>query len=53
MTYMSRMGLWGQGTAFADFDAFLESMRKRGVVRMCGGCVEKGGKVWECVAGRR
>jgi hypothetical protein len=23
--------LWGPGTAFADFDRFLDSMRKRGV----------------------
>ena len=28
---MTRMHLWGPGTAFADFEAFLESMKKRGV----------------------
>jgi hypothetical protein len=27
--YMTRMGLWGAGTAFADFEAFLDSMKKR------------------------
>ncbi|GAX84898.1 hypothetical protein CEUSTIGMA_g12319.t1 [Chlamydomonas eustigma] len=31
MAYMSRMGLWGPGTAFQDFEAFLDSMKKRGV----------------------
>jgi P-loop containing NTP hydrolase pore-1 len=29
--YMSRLGLWGPGSAFADFQAFLDSMKKRGV----------------------
>jgi hypothetical protein len=31
MAYMERMGLWGPASPFADFNAFLESMRKRGV----------------------
>ncbi|KAG2500714.1 hypothetical protein HYH03_001479 [Edaphochlamys debaryana] len=31
MAYMSRMGLWGPGTAFDSFQAFLESMKRRGV----------------------
>jgi hypothetical protein len=31
LAYMQRLGLWGVGTAFSDFEAFLESMRKRGV----------------------
>lgn len=29
--YMSRLGLWGAGSAFPDFSSFLESMKKRGV----------------------
>ena len=31
MAYMSRLGLWGAGSAFEDFEAFLDSMKKRGV----------------------
>ncbi|GIL61313.1 hypothetical protein Vafri_15702 [Volvox africanus] len=31
MAYMVRMGLWGRGTAFGDFQTFLDSMRRRGV----------------------
>ena len=31
LAYMTRLGLWGPGTAFADFGAFLDSMKKRGV----------------------
>ena len=31
MAYMSRLGLWGAGSAFDDFEAFLDSMKKRGV----------------------
>ena len=31
LAYMQRLGLWGPGTAFQDFEAFLDSMRKRGV----------------------
>ncbi|KAK9855114.1 hypothetical protein WJX84_007868 [Apatococcus fuscideae] len=31
MAYMSRLGLWGPGSAFNDFQAFLDSMKKRGV----------------------
>ncbi len=27
----SRLGLWGPGSAFNDFQAFLDSMKKRGV----------------------
>jgi hypothetical protein len=30
MAYLLRLGLWGAGTAFADFDAFLSSMKTRG-----------------------
>ena len=31
MAYMERMGLWGPGSAFPDFQAFLDSMKHRGV----------------------
>jgi hypothetical protein len=31
MAYMARMGLWGPSSAFPDFEAFLDSMKKRGV----------------------
>eukprot|EP00798_Chlamydomonas_sp_ICE-L_P028197 gene28197-31293_t len=31
MAYLSRMGLWGPSTAFRDFDAFLDTMKRRGV----------------------
>ncbi|DBA97285.1 hypothetical protein WJX77_012218 [Trebouxia sp. C0004] len=31
MAYMTRLGLWGSGSAFPDFEAFLDSMKKRGV----------------------
>lgn len=31
MAYMTRMGLWGQCTAFPDFESFLNSMKRRGV----------------------
>eukprot|EP00198_Chlamydomonas_reinhardtii_P004216 XP_001693552.1 predicted protein [Chlamydomonas reinhardtii] len=31
MAYMTRMGLWGPGTAFDSFPTFLDSMRRRGV----------------------
>ena len=31
LAYMSRLGLWGPGTAFPDFGAFLDSMKARGV----------------------
>jgi hypothetical protein len=31
MAYMSRLGLWGTGSAFENFEAFLDSMKKRGV----------------------
>lgn len=31
MAYLERMGLWGPGSAFADFEAFLGAMRNRGV----------------------
>ena len=31
MAYMTRLGLWGPGSAFPDFDAFLDSMKRRGV----------------------
>jgi hypothetical protein len=29
--YMTRLGLWGPGSAFPNFNAFLDSMKKRGV----------------------
>lgn len=29
LAYMSRLGLWGPGSAFPTFDAFLSSMKKR------------------------
>jgi hypothetical protein len=31
LAYMCRMGLWGPGTAFGNFDEFLASMKTRGV----------------------
>jgi hypothetical protein len=31
MAYMERMGLWGTGSPFPDFEAFLDIMRHRGV----------------------
>jgi hypothetical protein len=31
MAYLERMGLWGPGSAFQDFEAFLHSMKNRGV----------------------
>lgn len=31
MAYMTRLGLWGIGSAFPDFEQFLDSMKKRGV----------------------
>lgn len=31
MAYMSRLGLWVAGSAFENFEAFLDSMKKRGV----------------------
>ena len=31
LAYMTRLGLWGPGTAFPDFGAFLDSMKARGV----------------------
>lgn len=31
MAYLERCGLWGAGSAFADFDAFLAAMKHRGV----------------------
>lgn len=31
MAYMTRLGLWGAGSAFLDFEQFLDSMKKRGV----------------------
>ena len=34
---MERLGLWGDGTAFKSFEAFLTSITKRGL-----------GKVYEC-----
>lgn len=31
MAYLERMGLWGPGSAFADFESFLSSMKSRGM----------------------
>jgi hypothetical protein len=31
LAYMARLGLWGPGTAWPDFPAFLDSLRRRGV----------------------
>lgn len=31
MAYMERLGLWGPGSAFPNFEAFLDSMKRRGV----------------------
>jgi hypothetical protein len=31
MAYMERMGLWGAGSPFPNFEAFLDSMKSRGV----------------------
>ncbi|KAK9915021.1 hypothetical protein WJX75_003704 [Coccomyxa subellipsoidea] len=31
MAFMTRLGLWGPGSPFADFQAFLDSMKRRGV----------------------
>lgn len=29
--YMERLGLWGEGLAFRNFDSFLESITRRGL----------------------
>uniref|UniRef100_A0A3Q4N9J4 Protein strawberry notch homolog 2 n=1 Tax=Neolamprologus brichardi TaxID=32507 RepID=A0A3Q4N9J4_NEOBR len=34
MIYMSRLGIWGEGTPFRTFDDFLHSIEKRGVGAM-------------------
>uniref|UniRef100_A0A8C1YHM3 Protein strawberry notch homolog 2 n=1 Tax=Cyprinus carpio TaxID=7962 RepID=A0A8C1YHM3_CYPCA len=34
MIYMSRLGIWGQGTPFKTFDDFLHAIEKRGVGAM-------------------
>uniref|UniRef100_A0A8C4WVN5 Protein strawberry notch homolog 2 n=1 Tax=Eptatretus burgeri TaxID=7764 RepID=A0A8C4WVN5_EPTBU len=34
MAYMTRLGLWGPGLAFGNFDAFLQSIERRGVPGM-------------------
>eukprot|EP00904_Undaria_pinnatifida_P010905 jgi/Undpi1/6945/HiC_scaffold_21.g09419.m1 len=34
MGYMTRLGLWGEGTQFEDFQAFLKDIGKRGVGAM-------------------
>ena len=31
MSYLSRLGFWGKGTPFNGSDAFIESMKSRGV----------------------
>ena len=32
--FMSRLGLWGKGTAFVDYKFFVEDMKKRGVAAL-------------------
>ncbi|KAG8454621.1 hypothetical protein GDO86_001007 [Hymenochirus boettgeri] len=34
MIYMSRLGIWGEGTSFSTFDDFLHAIEKRGVGAM-------------------
>uniref|UniRef100_A0A8C2TG94 Protein strawberry notch homolog 2 n=1 Tax=Coturnix japonica TaxID=93934 RepID=A0A8C2TG94_COTJA len=34
MIYMSRLGIWGEGTSFQTFDEFLRAIEKRGVGAM-------------------
>ncbi|XP_073542075.1 protein strawberry notch homolog 2 isoform X3 [Phyllobates terribilis] len=34
MIYMSRLGIWGEGTSFGTFDEFLHAIEKRGVGAM-------------------
>ena len=34
MAYMVRLGLWGPGTPFSDFNDFIQSIEKRGVGAM-------------------
>ncbi|KAM5192737.1 protein strawberry notch homolog 2 isoform 1-T1 [Mantella aurantiaca] len=34
MIYMSRLGIWGEGTSFSTFDEFLHAIEKRGVGAM-------------------
>ncbi len=31
LAYMERLGLWGVGAAFPSFQAFLDSMKRRGI----------------------
>lgn len=31
LAYMERLGLWGPGAAFPSFQAFLDSMKRRGI----------------------
>ncbi|XP_071789882.1 protein strawberry notch homolog 1-like [Asterias amurensis] len=34
MAYMSRLGIWGKGTPFIDFNAFIQAVERRGVGAM-------------------
>lgn len=34
MAYMTRLGIWGEGTAFRDFNEFINAVEKRGVGAM-------------------
>ncbi|XP_063968793.1 protein strawberry notch homolog 1-like [Lytechinus pictus] len=34
MAYMSRLGIWGKGSAFPDFNAFIQAIERRGVGAM-------------------
>ena len=35
MAYMSRLGIWGKGTPFNDFNAFIHAIEKRYVGFVC------------------
>ena len=34
MAYMTRLGLWGPGTPFTDFNQFIQAVERRGVGAM-------------------
>ena len=34
MAYMSRLGIWGRGTQFPEFQDFIKSVERRGVGAM-------------------
>lgn len=47
MAYMTRIGLWGVGQSFQDFNAFIDAVERRGVGAM--EIVAMDMKVGECV----